>query len=337
MRILYRLRPCFLGAILCSGAFLYAGRRPPDIRAYVLVLGGIRNTDCISGRGVDNYPNLNKEILPRGYIFKKLLSENYQFHMPSSQAINYGFAFKCYPERDTEYPSLLQYMMIEYQLPKEKVLGISHWANNVIAKSASGLPVPGCFPYDFNSMDLALASEREKALREDYDKITDVYKQFEFKIFTWPHWDINCRRIYELAVSLFGRYKPDFVHYIMQLPEIAHFGAFAPYIISLRENDVQIRNIWDMIHEDPYYRGRTYLVICPDHSRDRNYEAHSESFFDAPEYTWLYIYGPGVEKGINEETVVYHKDIFATMSALLDLNVHQNDGRDLSGYFLKKK
>jgi hypothetical protein len=49
--------------------------------------------------------------------------------------------------------------------------------------------------------------------------------------------------------------------------ELAHYGDYMGYLLALERGDDVLRQIWEMIEADPFYRGRTTLIVTTDHGR----------------------------------------------------------------------
>lgn len=49
--------------------------------------------------------------------------------------------------------------------------------------------------------------------------------------------------------------------------ELAHAGDYSGYLAALERGDEYLRQVWDLIQSDPYYRDQTTLVVSTDHGR----------------------------------------------------------------------
>jgi hypothetical protein len=97
--------------------------------------------------------------------------------------------------------------------------------------------------------------------------------------------------------------------------EFAHAGDYAHYLMSLERGDDFLRQVWDQLQSDPYYRGQTTLMVSTDHGRGEEplaawREHGSRRAFqltpkEAPEYNetgvpgsdnvWMAAIGPAVD------------------------------------------
>lgn len=106
--------------------------------------------------------------------------------------------------------------------------------------------------------------------------------------------------------------------------EFAHMGDYAQYLISIHKGDAAIARIWETLQADPFYRGKTTLIVTTDHGRgdtrsdrpDMSWRQHSSAkalLKDTASYaglfpegiphsneTWIAIIGPQIEAGTGQ-------------------------------------
>ena len=102
--------------------------------------------------------------------------------------------------------------------------------------------------------------------------------------------------------------------------EWAHAGSYAEYLNSAHLADDYLRQIWEMTQSMPEYRGKTTLIVLPDHGRGEGakWTDHGEKVPESMQ-TWMAFLGPdtpplGERKRSNPVT---ESQIAATVAALL--------------------
>lgn len=98
--------------------------------------------------------------------------------------------------------------------------------------------------------------------------------------------------------------------------EYAHLGDYHAYLAALERGDEYLRQIWEILQADPFYRGQTTLIVTTDHGRGGDavrWKDHSSPRYHAlwpdyqPEYNgigvpgaddiWIAAMGPAVDRG----------------------------------------
>ena len=100
----------------------------------------------------------------------------------------------------------------------------------------------------------------------------------------------------------------------------AHAGSYAEYLNSAHLADDYLRQIWELAQSMPEYRGKTTLIVLPDHGRGEGakWTDHGEKVPEAMQ-TWMAFLGPDTPPlGERERSnPVTESQIAATVAALL--------------------
>lgn len=100
-----------------------------------------------------------------------------------------------------------------------------------------------------------------------------------------------------------------------------HRDAYDSYLESANACDTMIRNIWNYLQSDPFYRGQTTLLVTCDHGRGDGptWKNHSRSIPGADQI-WMAVMGPQTPaRGEMENTQIYQNQFAQTMAHLLGL------------------
>ena len=104
--------------------------------------------------------------------------------------------------------------------------------------------------------------------------------------------------------------------------EWAHEGNYKAYLAAAHQTDQWLRDIWQFVQSDPFYKDKTALFVTVDHGRgDRQkdqWTSHGQSVLDSHE-TWFGILGPEVEaKGeVATESQIYASQFAQTIASLV--------------------
>jgi bisphosphoglycerate-independent phosphoglycerate mutase (AlkP superfamily) len=104
--------------------------------------------------------------------------------------------------------------------------------------------------------------------------------------------------------------------------EWAHHAYYKYYIEAIHQFDAWVREIWEYVQSDPFYKDKTTLLITTDHGRGdlkkEEWTSHGQSVPDAHE-TWFVLLGPNVkatgEAKFNHQ--YYQKQLIPTLSKLI--------------------
>jgi hypothetical protein len=105
----------------------------------------------------------------------------------------------------------------------------------------------------------------------------------------------------------------------------AHFGAYTEYLNAAHLGDSYLRELWDLVQSMPQYRGKTTLIVLPDHGRGEGtkWTSHGKDIPESKE-TWMAFLGPdtaalGERKNFGPVT---ESQVAATLAALLGEDYH---------------
>lgn len=107
--------------------------------------------------------------------------------------------------------------------------------------------------------------------------------------------------------------------------EWAHSGRYKDYLDAAHMVDKWIKDIWDYVQRDPFYKNKTAIFITTDHGRGdlkkEEWTSHNNKIKDSYQI-WFAAMGPGIKaKGeVKASQQLYQKQFAQTMAAILGLN-----------------
>ncbi|MCB0630452.1 MAG: alkaline phosphatase family protein [Saprospiraceae bacterium] len=202
---------------------------------------------------------------------------------------------------------------------KGKVAAFGSWDvfPYIINAERSGVPVNAGFP----EKPEGEVSAQEALLYELQSQIPAEWSSVRFDAFT-HHF-----------AKLYLQEKHPRLTYISygETDDYAHDGAYDRYIESAHRTDAFIAELWEYIQQDPFYAGKTTILITTDHGRGtqpiENWRHHGSEIPDAGQI-WIAALGPDT-KALGEVTTdrqSYQNQIAATVAALLGID-HRSLGK----------
>lgn len=130
---------------------------------------------------------------------------------------------------------------------------------------------------------------------------------------------------YQFAKQYLKEFKPKLLHIgLDESDDMAHAENYKFYIEQTNKADFMLRDLWEYLQNEPYYKNQTTLIITTDHGRGEkpfgNWTSHGKSI-PGSEQTWLAVIGPGIPaKGeVKNSSEIYAEQIAQTISSLLGI------------------
>jgi hypothetical protein len=110
------------------------------------------------------------------------------------------------------------------------------------------------------------------------------------------------------AIACMGRFAPDVISVDYGEIDCAHYGSWSRYVEAIRRTDELTWRLWRATQELAAYRGRTLMLILPDHGRELERPGgwgfiHHSDFYtntgadEGCRRVWMLAIGPGVKAG----------------------------------------
>lgn len=113
--------------------------------------------------------------------------------------------------------------------------------------------------------------------------------------------------------------------------DFAHDGRYDHYLRSAHQTDKWIQALWEFLQSDPFYQGKTSLVITTDHGRGHSpmteWKSHGTIYKGSNEI-WAAMLGPNIAaKGeIKTDTQLFQNQIAKTVAKLLGYDYSNERG-----------
>lgn len=127
--------------------------------------------------------------------------------------------------------------------------------------------------------------------------------------------------VYALAKSYIKAQHPKVIYLDFgDTDEYAHHGEYDHYLLDIQNLDAMIQNLWEMMQKDPFYEGKTTLMIVPDHGRglEEQWTSHG-AWCPHSDETWMMVMGPDTKPmgEIQNQQQIYENQFAATIAKLL--------------------
>lgn len=140
---------------------------------------------------------------------------------------------------------------------------------------------------------------------------------------------------YEFSKEYIKQYKPRVLYMAFdETDDMAHAGNYKFYLDRAKQEDGYIKDLWNMIQSDPFYKNNTTLLITCDHGRGEvpidKWRDHGADV-KGSENTWFAVIGPDTPPTgeIKTPIVTYHKQLAQTMANLLGFDFKANAGHEV--------
>lgn len=165
---------------------------------------------------------------------------------------------------------------------RNKVMAFGGWDvfPFIINETRSGIPVNAGFePAKWNTL-----SESEKLLNRLQKEIRGPWGSVRLDPFT-----------HHYALEALKNHKPRILYIAYgETDDWAHDGKYDEYLRSAKQTDAYLKEIWETLQADPFYRNKTTMLITVDHGRGITKESWKSHGADVPEagQVWLLAIGP---------------------------------------------
>jgi hypothetical protein len=141
---------------------------------------------------------------------------------------------------------------------------------------------------------------------------------------------------YEFGKEYLKTYKPRVLYMAFdETDDMAHAGNYKMYLTQAHQEDAYLQELWQYLQSDPFYKGKTTLIITCDHGRgDASPEAwrsHGTGIKNS-EQTWVAVIGPDTPNDgiVKTPTTTYHKQLAQSIAKLLGFDFKKNADHEVA-------
>ncbi|MGM5630033.1 alkaline phosphatase family protein [Apibacter raozihei] len=182
----------------------------------------------------------------------------------------------------------------------------------IFNEERSKLPVNAGYRHSLSSNPSFL----EKFLDKFQDETPKRWQGVRFDVFT-----------HNYALETIKKEKPRlvFIGY-GETDDFAHDGSYNHYLESAHVNDQMIRELWEYVQSDSYYKDQTTFIITTDHGRGTG-DHWKDHYFAIPgsSETWLILIGNQVHPPLFDKEQYYNDQIAATIAKILQIDYKPKD------------
>ncbi len=213
------------------------------------------------------------------------------------------------------------------ELYKGKVAAFGSWDvfPSIVNEQRSGVPVNAGYEDakgDNLTPEEILLNKMQKTIPEEWGSV-------RFDAFT-----------HNYALEQMKKTHPNLIYISYgETDDFAHDGNYEKYLKSAETTDGLIKELWDFVNKDEFYRGNTTFIITTDHGRGTapldTWRSHGEDVNGAKE-VWLIAFGNKImAKGeITKAEQIYTNQVAASVAKILNIKM-SNKGAGKPFSFIK--
>lgn len=186
----------------------------------------------------------------------------------------------------------------------------------IINDKRSGIPVNA----GFQKAEDEYLTYKELLLNDLQDEIPSPWSTVRLDAFT-----------HHYMLEYMKKHRPRVVYIAYgETDDFAHDGRYDHYLKSANQTDQWIKELWEYVQTDPFYKDKTSLVITTDHGRGTipagEWTSHGNTIKGANEI-WAAAIGPNVPaKGIMKNSkLLFQSQIAKTVAAMLGYQYEHGD------------
>ena len=271
----------------------------------ILVIDGLRNSEAFDDPHHQYIPHIWNDLRPRGTIYTQFYTTAWTMtthgHMTllTGTRFNLNLTFGLTSDNYREYrPTIFEAYRKDLGVPQDKT-----W----IVSGKQHLSTTDHSLHPFWGEDYRANLE--------YDFASDAETmQYFYRIANEDHPSlalINLRYVDEVAHRAYNDYDD--------------------YLATIVQADSLVYDLWQRLQMDPYYQGKTTLIVTSDHGRyagEREYREHGGPDHSNRHIIFLAL-GPDIEQGLEVSTRGDLIDIPVTVAELLGFSMPYAEGRVL--------
>lgn len=341
------------GSRLLGFAPLRAAGMPRLQKTVVVTFGGgARDEETFAPEGQENIPHMMKELIPQATFFTQVVNRGILGHYVANASLATGVyeRFDNFADVAPMNPTVFEYFRKGLGRPANDawVIAPSNGFNRIGQSDgtqfAPGFGAQVILPKHLLAAALGKSSANsaglEFLLQDNYEtplftpqgvqselQLSRLTEMLHLSVDDFTRHAKTLSSADELSVyvmrQLMSRFAPSLLWITLHDMDIAHSGAYSLYVEGIRRTDRLCAEIWQMIENDPEYKGRTTMLILPDFGRDSDFSASGNGFQHhrtgdpLSRTTWMMAMGPRIRQNITVDRALESIDLVPTLGAMM--------------------
>ena len=342
---------------------LSAAALPREQKTVVVTFGGgARDEETFAPEGQENIPHMMNELIPQATFCTQVVNRGILGHYVATASLATGVyeRFDNFADVAPTNPTVFEYFRKELGSPATDtwVIAPSNGFNRIgqsdgtqfapglgaqvilpkhLLASALGKTSTGSAGLDFllqdNYEDLLFTPP---AVQNDV-QLSRLTEMLHLSVDDFTHHAKTLSSADELSVyvmrQLMRQFAPSLLWITLHDMDIAHSGAYSLYLEGIQRTDRLCADIWQMIENDPEYKGRTTMLILPDFGRDSDFSASGNGFQHhrtgdpLSRTTWMMALGPHIRQNVTVDRPLDSLDLVPTLGAMMNFATPMAKGK----------
>jgi hypothetical protein len=344
---------------------LRAAALPREQKTVVVTFGGgARDEETFAPEGQENIPHLMNELIPQATFCTQVVNHGILGHYVATATLATGVyeQFDNFADVAPKNPTVFEYFRKGLGRPATDtwVIAPSNGFNRIGQSDgtqfAPGFGAQVILPKHLLASALSKTSTSSAGLdfllQDNYEdplftppavqsnvQLSGLIEMLHLSVDEFTHHAKTLSSADELSVyvmrQLMRQFAPSLLWITLHDMDIAHSGAYSLYLEGIRRTDRLCAEIWQMIENDPEYKGRTTLLILPDFGRDSDFSASGNGFQHhrtgdpLSRTTWMMALGPHIRQSRTVDRPLDSLDLVATLGAMMNFATPSAKGKPI--------
>jgi hypothetical protein len=326
--------------------------------------GGARDEETFAPEGQENIPNMMNELIPQATFCTQVVNRGILGHYVATASLATGVyeRFDNFADVAPKNPTVFEYFRKGLGRPANDtwVIAPSNGFNRIGQSDgprfAPGLGAQVILPKHLLASALDKTSTSSAGLdfllQDNYEdplytppavqsnvQLSRLTEMLHLSVDDFMHHAKTLSSADELSVyvmrQLMRQFAPSLLWITLHDMDIAHSGAYSLYLEGIQRTDRLCAEIWQMIENDPEYKGRTTMLILPDFGRDSDFSASGNGFQHhrtgdpLSRTTWMMALGPHIRQNRTVDRPLDSLDLMPTLGAMMNFATPTAKGKPI--------
>jgi len=344
---------------------LRAAPLPRERKTVVVTFGGgARDEETFAPEGQENIPHLMNELIPQATFCTQVVNRGILGHYVATASLATGVyeRFDNFADVAPRNPTVFEYFRKGLGRPANDtwVIAPSNGFNRIGQSDgtqfAPGLGAQVILPKHLLASAISKTSTNSSGfdflLQDNYEnplytppavqsnvQLSRLIEMLHLSVDDFTHHAKTLSSADELSVyvmrQLMRQFAPSLLWITLHDMDVAHSGAYSLYLEGIQRTDRLCAEIWQMIENDPEYKGRTTMFILPDFGRDSDFSASGNGFQHhrtgdpLSRTTWMMALGPHIRQNRTVDRPLDSLDLLPTLGAMMNFATPTASGKPI--------